>query len=108
MCGWCSLPRVRSVPLRYLSGDVDVGVIGGFAPIRAIAGGAKNLVMIGQTKNRMTGAIVGKKEIATVQELKGKRLGIDRIGSNPDMFTQAALARFNMDPLKDVQLHPAW
>ena len=31
-----------------LSGDVDVGIIGGFAPIRAIAGGAKNLVMIGR------------------------------------------------------------
>jgi NitT/TauT family transport system substrate-binding protein len=85
-----------------LSGDVDVGVIGGFAPIRAISGGAKNLVMIGQTKNRMTGAIVGKKDIADVRELKGKRLGIDRVGSNPDMFTQAALARFNMDPFKDL------
>jgi NitT/TauT family transport system substrate-binding protein len=85
-----------------LSGDVDVGVIGGFAPIRAIAGGAKNLVMIGQTKNRMTGAIVGKKELSSVEDLKGKRLGIDRVGSNPDMFTQAALARFNMDPLKDL------
>src|SRR6266511_5333048 len=58
-----------------LSGDVDVGIIGGFAPIRAIAGGAKSLVMIGQSKNRMTGAIVGKKEIASVQDLKGKRLG---------------------------------
>ena len=86
-----------------LSGDVDVGVIGGFAPIRAIAGGAKNLVMIGQTKNRMTGAIVGKKDIAAVQDLKGKRLGIDRVGSNPDMFTQAALSRFQIDPLKDLQ-----
>ena len=86
-----------------LSGEVDVGVIGGFAPIRAIAGGAKNLVIIGQTKNRMTGAIVGKKEIASVQDLKGKRLGIDRIGSNPDMFSQAALARFQIDPLKDLQ-----
>jgi NitT/TauT family transport system substrate-binding protein len=86
-----------------LSGDVDVGIIGGFAPIRAISGGAKNLVMIGQSKNRMTGAIVGKKEIASVQDLKGKRLGIDRVGSNPDMFTQAALSRFQMDPLKDVQ-----
>jgi len=85
-----------------LAGEVDVGVIGGFAPIRAIAGGAKNLVIIGQTKNRMTGAIVGKKEIASVQDLKGKRLGIDRIGSNPDMFTQAALSRFHMDPLKDL------
>jgi NitT/TauT family transport system substrate-binding protein len=86
-----------------LSGDVDVGIIGGFAPIRAIVGGAKNLVMIGQSKNRMTGAIVGKKDIASVQDLKGKRLGIDRIGSNPDMFTQASLARFNIDPLKDLQ-----
>ncbi|HEX2243261.1 MAG TPA: ABC transporter substrate-binding protein [Gammaproteobacteria bacterium] len=85
------------------SGDVNVGIIGGFAPIRAISGGAKNLVMIGQSKNRMTGAIVGKPEIARVQDLKGKRLGIDRVGSNPDMFTQAALARFQMDPLKDVQ-----
>jgi NitT/TauT family transport system substrate-binding protein len=86
-----------------LSGEVDVGIIGGFAPIRAISGGAKNLVIIGQSKNRMTGAIVGRKEIASVQELKGKRLGIDRIGSNPDMFTQAALSRFQMDPLKDLQ-----
>jgi len=86
-----------------LSGEVDVGIIGGFAPTRAIAGGAKNLVIIGQSKNRMTGAIVGKKEIASVQDLKGRRFGIDRIGSNPDMFTQASLARFNMDPLKDLQ-----
>jgi NitT/TauT family transport system substrate-binding protein len=86
-----------------LSGEVDVGIIGGFAPTRAIAGGAKNLVMIGQSKNRMTGAIVGKKEIGSVQDLKGKRLGIDRVGSNPDMFTQAALSRFQMDPLKDLQ-----
>jgi NitT/TauT family transport system substrate-binding protein len=86
-----------------LSGDVDVGIIGGFAPTRAILGGAKGLVIIGQSKNRMTGNIVGKKEIASVQDLKGKRLGIDRIGSNPDMFTQAALARFQIDPLKDLQ-----
>jgi len=51
----------------------------------------------------MTGNIVGKKEIANVQDLKGKRLGIDRIGSNPDMFAQASLSRFQIDPLKDLQ-----
>ena len=85
-----------------LAGETDVGIIGGFAPIRAILGGAKNLVIIGQSKHAMVGAIVGKKEIAGVQELKGKRLGIDRIGSNPDMYTQAALSRFQIDPLKDL------
>ena len=86
-----------------LAGEADVGVIGGFAPIRAIVGGAKGLAIVGQTKNAIVATIVGKQEIATVQDLKGKRLGIDRIGSNPDMFTQAALSRFQMDPLKDLQ-----
>jgi NitT/TauT family transport system substrate-binding protein len=86
-----------------LAGEVDVGIIGGFAPIRAILGGAKALVIIGQSKNAIVATIVGKKEITSVQDLKGKRLGIDRIGSNPDMFTQAALARFQMDPLRDLQ-----
>jgi len=86
-----------------LGNETDVGIIGGFAPLRAIVGGAKALVIIGQSKNRITSKIVGKKEIASVQELKGKRLGIDRIGSNPDMFAQAALSRFQIDTFKDLQ-----
>jgi len=86
-----------------LAGETDVGIIGGFAPIRAIVGGAKDLVIIGQSKNRMTGNIVGKKDIASVQDLKGRRLGIDRIGSNPDMFAQAALSRFQIDTMRDLQ-----
>src|SRR5262249_1081651 len=40
-----------------LAGETDVGIIGGFAPTRAIVGGAKDLVMIGQSKTRMTGNI---------------------------------------------------
>lgn len=85
-----------------LAGEVDIGIIGGFAPIRAVLSGAKNLVIIGQSKTYMVGAIVGKKEIGSVQDLKGKRLGIDRIGSNPDMYTQASLARYQIDPLRDL------
>ena len=86
-----------------LGGEADVGIIGGFAPLRAMVGGAKGLVIIGQSKNRITSKIVGKKEITSVQDLKGKRLGIDRIGSNPDMFAQAALSRFQIDTFKDLQ-----
>jgi NitT/TauT family transport system substrate-binding protein len=86
-----------------LGGEADVGIIGGFAPTRAILNGAKALVIIGQSKNRITSKIIGKKEIASVQDLKGRRLGIDRIGSNPDMFAQVALARFHIDTFKDLQ-----
>ena len=86
-----------------LGGETDVGIIGGFAPIRAMVGGAKGLVLIGQSKNYITSKIIGKKEITSVEQLKGKRLGIDRIGSNPDMFAQAALSRFQIDTFKDLQ-----
>ncbi|HSF58861.1 MAG TPA: ABC transporter substrate-binding protein [Candidatus Binatia bacterium] len=86
-----------------LGGETDVGIIGGFAPTRAILGGAKALVIIGQSKNLITSKIIGKNEIASVQDLKGRRLGIDRIGSNPDMFAQVALARFHIDTFKDLQ-----
>jgi len=86
-----------------LGGETDVGIIGGFAPLRAMVGGAKSLVIIGQSKNRITSKIVGKKELNSVQDLRGKRLGIDRIGSNPDMFAQAALSRFQIDTFKDLQ-----
>src|SRR5438445_4063771 len=86
-----------------LSGETDVGIIGGFAPLRAMVGGARGLVIIGQSKYRITSKILAKKEIANVQDLRGKRLGIDRIGSNPDMFAQVALSRFQIDTLKDLQ-----
>src|SRR5258708_16739401 len=85
-----------------LAGETDVGIIGGFAPIRAIVGGAKDLGIIGQSKNRLTGNIVGKKDIANVQDLKGRRLGIDPIRSNPDMTAQAPLPRFQIHTLPDV------
>jgi NitT/TauT family transport system substrate-binding protein len=86
-----------------LSGETDVGIIGGFAPLRAMVGGARGLVIIGQSKYRITSKVLAKKEIANVQDLRGKRLGIDRIGSNPDMFAQVALSRFQIDTLKDLQ-----
>src|SRR5262245_66671862 len=42
------------------TGDGDVGIIGGFAPPRALAGGAKNWVMSAQSKTRMASAVVGQ------------------------------------------------
>src|SRR5438094_8903680 len=102
----CKLVFIAAGPTgtpSVLAGETDVGIIGGFAPIRAIVGGAKDLVIIGQSKNRMTCNIDGKKDLASVQDLKGRRLGIDRIGSNPDMFAQAALSRFQIDTLRDLQ-----
>ena len=85
-----------------LAGGADVALIGGVGIIRAYLGGAKNLVFIGALKNVLTGSIVGKPEFRTLTDLKGKKIGVARIGSNPHFLAVEMLKRFHMDPGRDV------
>lgn len=85
-----------------LAGGADVAVVGGVGIIRAYLGGARNLVFIGALKNVLTGSIVGKPEFQTVTDLKGKKIGVSRIGSNPHYLAVEVLKRFHMDARRDV------
>ncbi len=86
-----------------LAGEVAVGVFGGLPPIRAAVAGAKDLRIIGQTKKYMVASIVGIPEIKDVQDLKGRRVGINRLGSNAEIYTTAGISRFGLDPRSDVK-----
>ena len=85
-----------------LAGGADVAVIGGIGIIRAYLAGARNLVFIGALKNVLTGAIVGKPEFRTLTDLKGKKIGVARIGSNPHFLAVEMLKRAHMDAGRDV------
>lgn len=85
-----------------LAGEVEIGVIGGLSPIRMAVAGAKELKIIGQTKKYMVGSIVGIPEIKNPQDLKGRRIGINRFGSNAEIYSSAGLSRFGLDPRRDV------
>ncbi|MBI3016069.1 MAG: ABC transporter substrate-binding protein [Candidatus Tectomicrobia bacterium] len=85
-----------------LAGGADVALIGGVGIIRAYLGGARNLVFIGALKNVLTGSIVGKPELRTVPDLKGKKIGVVRVGSNPHFLAVEILKRFNLDAGRDV------
>ena len=50
--------------------------------VNAFVNGATDLVLIGSIKNFMTQSILAKPEITKLQELKGKKIGVTRIGSN--------------------------
>jgi len=45
---------------------------------------------------------VGKPEFRTLTDLKGKKIGVARIGSNPHFLAVEMLKRFHMDPGRDV------
>jgi ABC-type nitrate/sulfonate/bicarbonate transport system substrate-binding protein len=86
-----------------LTGELDVSIMGGTAPLNARLGGA-DLILIGATKPYFAGAIMASPEITTPAELRGKRIGIGNKGGNPDFMARAMLLRLGLEPDRDVAL----
>ena len=87
-----------------IGGDAEIGLTGGIAIVRAYLQGIQDFVLIGANKNILTHSIVARPEIKRPQDLKGKRLGVFRFGSNNHYFVLQALPRYGLDPNRDVIL----
>ena len=85
-----------------LGGDAEIALTGGIGNVRAYVQGATDIVFIGGVKNILTHNIVGKPDIKRPEDLRGKKIGIGRIGSNTHYFVVQALRRFGMDANRDV------
>jgi NitT/TauT family transport system substrate-binding protein len=80
-----------------LSGDSEVAVIGAASITRPWVQGNKDPVFVGGIKSLLTHSLIAKPEIARPEQLKGKRIGVSRIGSNPHYFALQALRHYNID-----------
>ncbi|MBI2999123.1 MAG: ABC transporter substrate-binding protein [Deltaproteobacteria bacterium] len=89
------------VTAALLGGDAEMTVTGGIGNVRAYVQGSTDVVFIGGVKNVMTHSILGGGNIKRPEDLKGKRIGVSRIGGNSHYFTTQALRRFNLEPGRD-------
>ncbi|MBI2539868.1 MAG: ABC transporter substrate-binding protein [Deltaproteobacteria bacterium] len=80
-----------------LTGDSELSIQGAGALSRALVQGNKEVVFIGGIKNVLTHSFLAKPEIKKAENLKGKRIGVSRIGSNPHYFAVQALRRFGLE-----------
>ena len=85
-----------------VGGETDVGLIGGIGIVSAYVQGAQDFVITGAVKNILTHSIIAKPDIKRPEELKGKSIGVNRIGSNNHYFAIQVLQRIGLDPAKDV------
>ena len=95
------LVYISSAPIvtaAILGGDAQVAISGGEAIIRAYAQGATDLVFIGSAKNTLTHSILAKPDIKRPEDLRGKKLGLSRLGSNSHYFIIQALRKSGVDP----------
>jgi NitT/TauT family transport system substrate-binding protein len=80
-----------------LSGDSEMAVIGAAGITRPWVQGNKDPVFVGGIKSLLTHSFVAKPDIKRPEQLKGKRIGVSRIGSNPHYFAVQALRHYNID-----------
>jgi ABC-type nitrate/sulfonate/bicarbonate transport system substrate-binding protein len=96
------IPSSSTATAAILGGNVEVGLLGGVGIVNGYVNGATDLVFIGSIKNVMTQSVLAKPEITKLEQLKGKRVGVTRIGSNTHYFTVQAFRRAGMNPERDI------
>ena|ERR1043166_1569689 len=84
------------------SGNGSVAIVGGEGPIRAYLAGNTDFVFIGSVKNVLTHSIMGKPELKKPEDLKGKKIGVGRIGGNAHYYTLYGLRQKGLDPSRDA------
>jgi NitT/TauT family transport system substrate-binding protein len=80
-----------------LAGDTELTQQGAAGLTRAFVQGNKEIAFIGGIKNILTHSVLAKPEIQKPENLKGKRIGVTRIGSNPHYFAVQALRHFGLE-----------
>jgi ABC-type nitrate/sulfonate/bicarbonate transport system substrate-binding protein len=89
------------VTAALLGGDPDMTLTGGIGNVTAYVRGSSEPVFVGGVKNTMTNSLLAGGNLKRPEDLRGKRIGVSRIGSNSHYFTIQALRRHNLEPVRD-------
>lgn len=85
-----------------LAGEIQFGHLSPAPMLTAWAQGA-DFVWVGTTTHQMVFTLITDSSITKGSDLKGKKIGITRIGSASDLALRAALENFGLEP-KDVTM----
>ena len=96
------IPGGPTAAAALMSGEVPITVVGGPAVVSSNLAGS-DLVMIAGIVNTFAFQIVSVKTVTSYQQLKGKRLGVNRFGASPDVAARFALKHMGIDP-KDITI----
>ena len=86
-----------------VAGEIDAVQISAPAIVPVVLAGG-NITMIAGLLNKMIFSLHAQKEIKSAEQLRGKLVGADRIGSPNDYGVRTALTKLGLKPDSDVQL----
>jgi ABC-type nitrate/sulfonate/bicarbonate transport system substrate-binding protein len=86
-----------------IAGELDFTVGGAESMVVAALRGA-DVRVIGLYQTRFEYQLIGSRDIRAPQDLKGRVVGVSRLGSNSHSATKQVLLRFGLDPENDVTI----
>jgi len=87
-----------------LAANVPIAILSGSTAMTSTLSGS-DLVMLGSTKKDPAQAfLVVSKEIAGASQLRGKKLGVSRLGASSDFLLRYLLKKVGLSPEKDVTI----
>ena len=93
-----------SLSVQALTGNsLDMLLAGGTPLVYAVLKGA-DLKFIAGLNNRMPYVLVARDGINSAEQLRGKKIGISRFGSNTDFVVKLAATQMGLNPKRDVQI----
>lgn len=97
------IPSTTTAVSSIIAGDIPVGNASGGGVASAAVGGA-SLVMVGCVLNTLPYELVVQQSIKSAEDLKGKSIGISRVGSASDVAARALIKGLGLEPVKDVPI----
>jgi NitT/TauT family transport system substrate-binding protein len=88
-----------------LSGQIQIAQAGGSETLSAVANGA-DLVIVATLAGVYPYLFEVTPDIKTMEDVKGKKLGVSNIGGSADIALRVALRNAGIDPEKDVTIVP--
>jgi NitT/TauT family transport system substrate-binding protein len=93
-----------SLSVQALIGNsLDMLLAGGTPLVYAVLKGA-DLKFIAGLNNRMPYVLVARDGINSADQLRGKKIGISRFGSNTDFVVKLAATQMGLNPKRDIQI----
>jgi len=77
---------------------------GGVGLARTVVGGNNDLVFIAGIKNHLTQSILARPEIKRLEDLRGKKIGVTRIGATTHYFALQVFKRRGMEAGRDYAM----
>jgi ABC-type nitrate/sulfonate/bicarbonate transport system substrate-binding protein len=93
-----------TVTQAVLAADVPIVIMSGATAINSALSGS-DLILLGSTKKDPAQVFLAvAKDIKTPAQLKGKKLGVSRLGSSSDFLLKYLLKKLGLDPTRDVTI----